>query len=87
MKNHIKIGGQILQTNKKFSHLSQKQQEKIYQWIKESYKSHHPDDDIILDEVMHKISEQNIWISDYEVKKYYISKKNRLKNLLTKQYD
>ncbi|MBZ3766251.1 hypothetical protein K9P71_28535 [Bacillus cereus] len=38
MKNHIKNSkGQLLQTNKKWSHLKQKQRETISNWLREAY--------------------------------------------------
>ena len=33
MKNHEWIDGKLLQTNKKHSHLKQKQKDKIYEWM------------------------------------------------------
>lgn len=37
MKNHRKINGQLLQTNKKFSQLKEKQKLKINEWLYEAY--------------------------------------------------
>lgn len=34
MKNHLRVNGQLLQTNKKYSALKQKQKEQINQWLK-----------------------------------------------------
>ena len=39
MKNHEWVDGKLLQTNKKYSHLKQKQKERIYQWMYDAYKS------------------------------------------------
>ena len=33
MKNHSKVGGQLLQTNKHFSDLKEKQKTKINEWL------------------------------------------------------
>lgn len=33
MKNHEWVGDKLLQTNKKYSHLKQKQRDKIYEWM------------------------------------------------------
>lgn len=33
MKNHIKVNGKILQTNKKWSHLKQRQRQHISNWV------------------------------------------------------
>lgn len=71
MKNHIKVNGKILQTNKKWSHLRQKQKERISNWLRREYtkfvQSHHrrpkkyEHDDILL-AVMDQIHEREIWI-------------------------
>lgn len=86
MKNHIKIDGKLLQTNKKWSHLRQKQKECISNWLREEYVScvqvqqrrpkNHEHTEIIL-AVMEKIHEQDIWIPRMEVEKYYKSKVGR----------
>ncbi|MBT2580037.1 hypothetical protein J7E43_22100, partial [Bacillus sp. ISL-8] len=45
MKNHIKVNGKLLQTNKKWSHLRQKQKEYISDWLHREYiqfiRTHH----------------------------------------------
>ncbi|OJD97956.1 transposase [Bacillus cereus] len=90
MKNHTKgPKGQLLQTNKKWSHLKQKQRETISNWLREAYiekikvrnrrlKPREHED--VLDSVMSKIYECEIWISDYEVEKYYKGKINKWYN-------
>ncbi|PFE92814.1 transposase [Bacillus thuringiensis] len=90
MKNHTRDSkGQLLQTNKKWSHLKQKQRETISNWLREAYiekiKVHnrrlkpraHED---ILESVMSKIYDREIWIPDYEVEKYYKGKINKWYN-------
>ncbi|TKI81456.1 transposase, partial [Bacillus mycoides] len=37
MKNHIKVNGKILQTNKKWPHLKQKQREHISKLLRREY--------------------------------------------------
>ncbi|MBJ7987327.1 transposase [Bacillus cereus] len=83
MKNHIKVNGKILQTNKKWSHLKQKQKEHISNWLRREYtqfvKIYHRkprkyEHDEILHEVMNQIQEREIWIPYDEVKRYYLSK-------------
>lgn len=63
MKNHEWIDGKLLQTNKKYSHLKQKQREKIYQWMYNTYRASYkrtgkyPDseeDEKVLSSVMEK---------------------------------
>ena len=83
MKNHKMVNGKLLQTNKKYSHLKQSQQEKIYQWMYEAYLAKYDergwfpasgDHDEILSSVMSKIDEAQIWIPYDEVAQHYRSK-------------
>ncbi|PGB70053.1 transposase [Bacillus wiedmannii] len=90
MKNHTKgPKGQLLQTNKKWSHLKQKQRETISIWLREAYiekiKVHNRrlkprEHEDILESVMSKIYDREIWIPDYEVEKYYKGKINKRYN-------
>ena len=82
MKNHEWVDGKLLQTNKKYSHLKLKQKEKIYQWMYESYRAKREelgrfpdskDTDDVLEPVMAKIEEAQIWIPYSEVAKHYRS--------------
>ncbi|KAA2389958.1 transposase [Bacillus cereus] len=84
MKNHIRSSqGQLLQINKKWSHLKKKQRETISNLQREAYiekikvynrrlkpKVH---EDVLI-QVMLKIREHEIWIPEYEVEKYYKGK-------------
>ncbi|MCT4570623.1 transposase [Bacillus thuringiensis] len=84
MKNHIRSPqGQLLQINKKWSHLKQKQRETISTWLREAYiekiKVHNRrlkprEHEAVLESVMSKINDREIWIPDYEVEKYYKGK-------------
>ncbi|MCX2829673.1 transposase [Bacillus pseudomycoides] len=83
MKNHIKVNGQIRQTNKKWSHLRQQQRERISNWLRREYtkfvqvNNRRPkkyEHDVILSEVMNRIEEREIWIPYGEVKRHYLSK-------------
>mgnify|MGYP001080792503 CR=1 FL=1 len=83
MKNHIKVNGQLRQTNKKWTHLSQRQRERISNWLRIEYtkfvqvnrkRPKKYEHDEILREVMDQIEEHKIWIPYGEVKKYYLSK-------------
>ncbi|WP_103653073.1 transposase [Bacillus thuringiensis] len=90
MKNHTRNSkGELLQTNKKWSHLKQKQRETISNWLREAYigkinvhnrrlKPREHED--VLDSVTSKIFDREIWISDYEVEKYYKEKINKWYN-------
>ena len=94
MKNHEWVDGKLLQTNKKYSHLKQKQKERIYQWMYDAYKSvykksgKYPDDkedDQIVSAVMDRIEEAEIWIPAGEVKKHFRSIKRNLHKRLAKE--
>lgn len=90
MKNHTRNSkGQLLQTNKKWSHLKQKQRETISTWLREAYiekiKVHNRrlkprEHEDVLESVMSKIYDREIWIPDYEVEKYYKGKINKWYN-------
>ncbi|EJR80162.1 hypothetical protein [Bacillus cereus] len=90
MKNHTRNSkGQLLQTNKKWSHLKQKQRETISNWMREAYiemiKVHNRrlkprEHEDVLESVMSKIYDREIWIPDYEVEKYYKGKINKWYN-------
>lgn len=94
MKNHIKVDGKLLQTNKKYSALKLKQKEKIHHWMYDAYrdcyeKNHKiPDDSCdaeILDEVMKHIEAADIWIPYKEVAKHYHSSKRKLHSRLKRE--
>lgn len=90
MKNHTKgPKGQLLQINKKWSHLKQNQREIISNWLREAYiekiKVHNRrlklrEHEDVLESVMSKIYDCEIWIPDYEVEKYYKGKINKWYN-------
>ena len=90
-KIHKKIDGQLLQMNKKFSNLKMKQKDKITGWVYEEYKKYvtenekTPDsvaDEHIIEVVLDKIHEAQIWIPDDEIYSYYHSKKPHLQRRL-----
>lgn len=90
MKNHIKVNGRLLQTNKKWSQLKLKQKEFIYKCIKEEYNSFVQENKripnkkekiFILDKVYSIIQERDIWIPYNEVKRFYQSKIVKLNKL------
>lgn len=94
MKNHEWVDGKLLQTNKKYSHLKQKQKERIYQWMYDAYKSaykksgKYPDDredDWIVSAVMDRIEDAEIWIPAGEVKKHFRSIKKNLHKRLAEE--
>ncbi|QLK09385.1 hypothetical protein BMG_6160 (plasmid) [Priestia megaterium] len=83
MKNHVYQNGRLLQTNKKFSALKQKQKEWITNELRQRYISaiNYPytklrpkKRDQILNEVYDLIEEKEVWIPYGEVKRHYFSK-------------
>lgn len=87
-KNHKKIDGRLLQTNKKYSNLKLKQKEKIYAWMFEETKIYHDrngkcpekkeEDEVIVDAVCDRIEKAEIWIPYGEVLKHYRSIKVKI---------
>ena len=96
MKNHMKIEGKLLQTNKKWSQLKQKQKEHISNELRNEYiqfvttyhrrpkKNEH---DEIIHTVIIQIQEREIWIPYSEVKKYYASKIGRWFRKIESQWE
>ena len=97
MKNHIKVNGKILQTNKRFSQLKNSQKE----WIAtELYKLYHdkmkerrttrklpPDHrDAVIASLYEQIQNREIWIPYGEVKKYVFSKTTKIVKSFKKQF-
>lgn len=87
MKNHRIVNGQLLQTNKKFSHLNQDQKNRIAEWIYKEYRSicvthgrvpNKDEDAHIVSSVMEKITDEKIWIPVSEITTYYRSKKRHM---------
>ncbi len=94
MKNHEWVNGKLLQTNKTYSHLKRTQQEKIYQWMYEAYRTKYDelgrfpsakDTSDILSSVMGKIEQTEIWIPYGEVARHYRSKIAALRKRLNKE--
>lgn len=93
-KNHQMIEGRLIQTDKRFSQLKQKQKEKINEWLYQEYSALYrkigkvPDsrhNDKILFAVQDKIEEAGIWIPFGEVEKYFFSRKNAFRKRLEKE--
>lgn len=91
MKNHIIVDNNLVKTNKKWSDLKEKQKEMIYSLFKENHIEFYNiekripnklEKEQILDNVYEVITEKNIWIPFYEVKRFYISKINKLNKLI-----
>jgi dihydrofolate reductase len=94
MKNHRKVDGKLLQMNKKYSQLKHSQKEfiatelyaqcKAYVMEKGVYPNNKHNYDIV-DAVMEKIEERQIWIPEDEVHKHLISKETKYRNKMLKE--
>ena len=97
MKNHIKVNGKLLQTNKRFSQLKNSQKD----WIAtELYNLYHdkmkerrttrklsPDHrDAVISSLYEQIQNREIWIPYDEVKKYASSKTTKIVKSFKKQF-
>lgn len=94
-KNHKMVNGRLLQTDKKFSSLKEKQKIKIAEWIYEAYRKCYvqsekipakKNDSEILSDVFVKIEEEQIWIPDREIYAYYHKRKGKLQKRLEKEF-
>ena len=88
MSKHMIVDGQLLQMNKSYSQLKQKQKDKIGNWMYSAYRKQvkeHLDDDEALQYVFERIDKDKIWIPDYEVRNRYNKKKAQFKNRLEKE--
>lgn len=97
MKNHIKVNGRLLQTNKRFSQLKKSQKNWI---VAELYKLYHNKmkerrttrklpahhRDTIISSLYEQIQNREIWIPYGEVKKYTFSKTTKIVKSFKKQY-
>lgn len=94
-KNHVLVGGKLLQTNKRFSQLKESQKSLISGWLRDEYKDFYESNkkfpsssyeiEEILDAVYEKIQERDIWIPFEEVSRYFNSRQTRYKNKLMKK--
>lgn len=88
MKNHMVVGGKLLQTNKKFSQLKNSQKEKINGWLYEEYEKLWRENgmipgksqkEIIVNNVYARIEEAEIWLPLDELYSYYESHINKFR--------
>lgn len=96
MKNHVKVDGRLLQTNKKYSQLKVNQKEKIAEWLFQETKEYYARNGIypsgehlyeIADAVYDKIEATGIWIPYEELVKHYSSKLSAIKKRIGKSQD
>lgn len=77
------VNGKLLQMNKTYKDLKNRQKDKIAGWMYEAYKKQ-VNEGLSNDEafaiVMDKINEAQIWVPEYEVEQKYNSMKSRFKN-------
>lgn len=93
-KNHKRVGGKLLRTDKQFRHLKQRQKENISLWLYEEYrrlwleKGHEPhkrDNWKIVAAVMERIETAGIWLPEQEVTNYFYRRKARYRNRIEKE--
>jgi hypothetical protein len=93
-KNHEFVGGRLLQTNKKFSQLKEKQKSLIAEWFfiecDQFHKKHNKfpksklENDGIIELVYDRIEARDIWIPFGEIKQYFSKKRGKLEKRVLK---
>ena len=79
------VDGRLLQMDKSFGQLKQKQKEKISEWMYQAYRKQTSEkllDEEALQLVFDRIEEAKIWIPDYEILNRYRAKKNQFRKRL-----
>ena len=88
-KNHKKVDGKLLRTDKQFRHLKQRQKETISTWLYEEYRRlwiekgqepHKYNNREIVAAVMERIEAAGIWLPEQEVTKYFYRRKTHYRN-------
>ena len=82
MSKHRVVDGRLLQMNKSYSQLKQKQKEKISEWMYQAFRKQTMEnlsDEKALQLVFDRIEEAKIWIPDHEIVNRYRSKKNQFR--------
>ena len=78
MSKHKMVDGKLLQMNKRYKDLKNRQKDKIAGWMYEAYKKQMSEglsNDEAFALVMDKINEAQIWVPEYEVEQKYNSMK------------
>lgn len=97
MKNHIKVNGKLLQTNKRFSQLKQCQRdwirEELYHLYLNKMKETHttkkllPNQrDEVISSLYEKIQQRGIWIPYHEIERYTFSEIAKIVRTFKKQF-
>lgn len=89
------VDGRLLQTNKRFSDLKEKQKAKISEWSYEIYRAFfmehgrlprkNEDGDLLWD-LQRRIDDAEIWIPGSEVARFFYRRKNKLLKRLKKEF-
>ena len=85
MSKHRMVNGRLLQMNKRYGQLKQKQKQKISGWMYEAYQKQAADnlsDEKVLQLVFDRIKDAKIWIPEHEIVNHYRSKKNQFRKRL-----
>lgn len=94
MKNHERIDGRLLQTNKRYSNLKQKQKDTIAAWMYEETKRYYEKTGkysdgyhsaAIVDAVYERIEKANIWIPYSEVEHHYRGKLTQINKRIRRE--
>ena len=83
MSKHKMVDGKLLQMNKRYKNLKNRQKDKIAGWMYEAYKKQMSEglsNDEAFALVMDKINEAQIWVPEYEVEQKYNYMKKRFKD-------
>jgi len=82
MSKHRMVDGRLLQMNKSYSQLKQKQKEKISEWMYQAFRKQTMEtlsDEEALQLVFDRIEEAKIWLPDYEIINRYQAKKSQFR--------
>ena len=85
MSKHKIVNGRLLQMNKSFAQLKQKQREKIADWMYQAYKKQVKEclsEEEALQLVFDRVEESKIWIPDYEIENRYHAKQSHFRKRL-----
>ena len=94
-KNHVMTDRGLLQTDKKFSALKERQKMKIAEWMYEAFRKCYVETGKISDKrkegevlgyVFQQIEDAGIWIPNGEIYQYYRSRRNKLVKRLKKEF-
>ena len=93
-KNHKKVDGKLLRTDKQFRHLKQRQKETVSTWLYEEYRRlwiekgqepHKQNNREIVAAVMEQIEAAGIWLPEQEVTKYFYRRKPHYRSRIEKE--